>query len=108
MSDVALFGHLLGVLLFGSGLVITGVAFQSARRRERAAEVALLLGQATFGVMLVIPGGLVHLACGLWLVQLEDVGSGAGWVVAAIFLFAASLLLGGLGDGSRSRHAGWR
>ena len=104
MSYVAFFGHLLGTLLFASGLIVAGVAFEIARRRERAAEVALLLSQARFGVMLVIPGDLVLLACGLWLVHLEDVGYGAGWVDGAIALFAASLLLDGLG-GRRPKQA---
>ncbi len=99
-----LFFHLLGVLLFVAGIVLAGVAFESARRRERPAEVALLLGLARVGALLVVSGGLLLLACGLWLVDLEGVGFGTGWVDAAIALFAAALLLGGFG-GQRPKQA---
>ncbi len=36
--------HLLGALLFGAGIVLAGVGFETARWRERPAEIALLLG----------------------------------------------------------------
>ena len=104
MEDVALFFHLLGALLFVAGIVLAGVAFEAARRRERPAEIALLLGLTRFGVLLVVSGGLLLLACGLWLVDLEDVGYGAGWIDAAIALFALALVLGGFG-GQRPKQA---
>jgi uncharacterized membrane protein len=47
--------------------------------------------------VLVLSGGLLLLACGLWLVGLEDVGFGTGWVDAAIALFLLALSLGGFG-----------
>jgi uncharacterized membrane protein len=104
MEDAALFFHLLGALLFVAGIVLAGVAFETARRRERPAEISLLLGLTRFGVLLVVPGGLLLLACGLWLVDLEGVGYGAGWIDAAIALFAVALVLGGLG-GQRPKQA---
>jgi hypothetical protein len=42
--NVAFFFHILGVLLFVSGIVLAGAAFEAARRRQRPADVALLLG----------------------------------------------------------------
>jgi uncharacterized membrane protein len=104
MDDAVLFLHLLGVLLFVAGIALAGAAFETARRRERPAEVALLLGLARVGALLVVSGGLLLLVCGLWLVELEDIGFGAGWVDAAIVLFAVALLLGGLG-GQRPKRA---
>lgn len=104
MTDVALFLHLTGALLFASGIVVAGVGFESARRRERPAEIALLLGLARSGVVLVLAGALLLLGCGLWLVGLEDVGYGTGWVDAALGLFMLALLLGGLG-GRRPKQA---
>ena len=86
MEDVALFLHLLGVLLFTAGIVFAGVAFEAARRRQQPEEIALLLSLTRIGVLLVVLGGLLLLGFGLWLVGLEDVG-GAGWVNAAIGLF---------------------
>jgi uncharacterized membrane protein len=97
VHEVALFLHLLGALLFVAGIVLAGVAFEAARRRERPAEVALLLGLTRIGVLLVAAGGLLLLGFGLWLVELEGFGFGAGWFQAAIALFAVALVLGGLG-----------
>ncbi len=104
MSDVALFFHLLGALLFVAGIVLAGVAFEVARRRERPDEIALLLGLTRIGVLLVAPGGLLLLGFGLWLVDLEGFGYGAGWIDAAIVLFVVALVLGGIG-GQRPKQA---
>jgi uncharacterized membrane protein len=104
MEDVALFLHLFGVLVFTAGIAVAGLAFESARRRARPEEIALLLGLTRLGVLLVVAGGLLLLGFGLWLVDLADVGYDAGWVQAAIALFAVVLVLGGLG-GQRPKRA---
>jgi uncharacterized membrane protein len=104
MDDVALFLHLLGVLLFVAGIVVAGVAFETARRRTRPAEIALLLGLSRLGAALVAVGALVTPGFGLWLVHLEDLGYGAGWIDAAIALYVVALVLGGLG-GQRPKQA---
>jgi hypothetical protein len=62
---VALFFHILGVLLFVSGIVLAGAAFELARRREEAGEIALVLGLARIGAALVGPGFLIVLGFGL-------------------------------------------
>jgi uncharacterized membrane protein len=104
MDDVALFFHLLGALLFAAGMVLAGVAFEAARRRERPAEIALLLGLTRIGVVLVAIGALLLLGFGLWLVHLGHFGYGAGWVDAAIALYVVALALGGIG-GQRPKKA---
>lgn len=104
MEDVVLFGHLLGVLAFVAGIVVAGVAFEAARRRDRASEIALLLGLTRSGAMLVGLGGLLLFVCGMWLVGLEEIGFGTGWVSAAIAIFVVAVLLGGLG-GQRPKQA---
>lgn len=104
MDESVLFLHLLGVLLFVAGIVVAGVAFETARRREQPAEIALLLGLARIGAVLVASGALLLFVCGLWLVDLEDVGFDAGWVQAAIALFVVALVLGGFG-GQRPKQA---
>lgn len=104
MDDVALFFHLLGALLFVAGIVLAGVAFEAARRRERPAEVALLLGLTRIGVLLVAVGGLLLPIFGLWLVHLGHFGYGAGWVDAAIVLYVIALALGARG-GRRPKQA---
>jgi uncharacterized membrane protein len=104
MRDVALFLHLLGALLFVAGITVAGLAFEAARRRDRPAEIALLLGLTRVGVALVAGGALLVLAFGLWLVHLERIGYGAGWVIGALVLYVAALALGGLG-GQRPKQA---
>jgi uncharacterized membrane protein len=104
VEDAALFCHILGVLLFVSGAVVAAVAFESARRREAPAEIELLLRQARLGAALVGVGMLLILVFGLWLVDLGDWGYDAGWVEAAILLFVAAAVLGGLG-GKAPREA---
>lgn len=76
MEDVALFGHLLG---------------------------ALLLGLARIGAALLGIGMLAVLAFGLWLVHLGGWGYGSGWIEAAIALFVAAVVLGGLGGQAPKR-----
>jgi hypothetical protein len=104
MEDAVLFLHLLGVLAFVAGIAVAAIAFEVARRRREAAEVALLLGLTRHGVALVGLGGLLLFVCGLWLVGLEDVGFGTGWVLAAIALFLAAVALGAIG-GRRPKQA---
>lgn len=102
--NVALFFHLVGAFLLVGGSVVAGVAFESARRRDRPPEIALLLGLARIGVILVGLGSLLALAFGLWLVRLGRWGYGSGWVVAALVLFAAMVVAGASG-GQRPKQA---
>ena len=102
--NVALVLHLLGALTFVAGIVLAGAAFEAARRRERPAEIALLLGLTRIGVLLVGVGTLLLAAFGLWLVHLGRWGYGSGWVDVSIGLYVAALALGGLG-GQRPKQA---
>lgn len=104
MHDLVLFMHLLGALLFVSGIAVAGVAFEAARRRERPAEIALLLGLTRVGVLLVAIGAPAVLAFGLWLVHLGGFSYGAGWIDAALALYVVALVLGALG-GQRPKQA---
>jgi uncharacterized membrane protein len=102
--EVALFFHLLGALTFVAAIVIAGVAFEAARRREQPSGIAFLLGLTRIGVLLVVIGALVLLGFGLWLVHLEGVGYDAGWIVSALILYVVALVLGGFG-GQRPKQA---
>jgi uncharacterized membrane protein len=104
LENVALFSHILGALLLIAGTTVAGVAFEAARRREAPAEIALLLGLTRIGVALVGAGTVLVLAFGLWLVHLGHWGYGAPWIVAALCLFAAALVLGAIG-GQRPKRA---
>jgi uncharacterized membrane protein len=104
VADIALFFHILGVLSFVSGIVLAGVGFEAARRREPPAEIAVLLGLARMGALLAASGGLALLGFGLWLVHLRDFGYGDGWIDAALGLFVAAMALGAFG-GQRPKQA---
>jgi hypothetical protein len=103
-EEWALFFHLLGAFLFVAGVVVAGVAFEVARRRTQPLEIAVLLGLARIGALFVAVGSLVVLLFGLWLVHIERIGYGAGWVDAALALFVAVGVLGGIG-GQRPKRA---
>ena len=102
--NIALFFHLLGVLLFVAGIVLAGVAFETARRREQPAEIVVLLGLTRVGVLLVAIGSLLLGAFGLWLVHLGHLGYRAGWVDDSIALYVLALILGAVG-GQRPKQA---
>jgi uncharacterized membrane protein len=100
----ALLLHLVGVVLFFAGAAVAATGHAFAARRERPAEIALLLGLARAGVPPVVLGlGLVA-GSGLWLVDLTGRSLGEPWLAASLALLAASLLLGAAG-GRRIRHA---
>jgi uncharacterized membrane protein len=104
MYNVAFFFHILGVLAFVAGIVVAGVAFESARRRELPAEVATLLGLSRIGVLLVGTGTLLAGGFGLWLVHLGKWHYGSFWVSGSIALFVVALALGAIG-GQRPKRA---
>ncbi len=97
MENIALFFHLLGAFFVVSGTVVAGVAFGAGRRRKTPAEIALLLGLARIGVALVVPGVLLAVGFGLWLVGLGHWGYNAGWVGGALGLRMVTTLLGVVG-----------
>jgi len=103
-EDWALFIHLLGAFAFVGGALVATAAFEAARRRSRPAEIATLLGLAGVGAGLLGLGATVAVPFGLWLVHLEDVGYGAGWIDAAIGLLVVAGVLGGVG-GQRPKRA---
>lgn len=101
--EIGLTLHLLGVLVFFGGALVAGVVFEAARRRSRPGEVALLLGVARAGALLVAGGALLLLGAGLWLAGEIDV-FGDTWLLASLGLFALSLVLGAWG-GQKPKRA---
>lgn len=90
--------------MFVAGIVLAGAGFEIARRREQPGEIALLLGLARIGVLLVAAGTVLIATFGLWMVHLGKWGYGSGWVDASIGMFVVALALGGLG-GQRPKKA---
>lgn len=101
--ESALFLHILGAVLFFAGAAVAAVGLEAARRRERAAEIAMLLGLTRVGVLLVAAGAVLLLAFGLWLVDLGGWGYASGWIVAALTLFVLSVVLGAIGGRAPKR-----
>ena len=96
-EDLALICHLLGVVLFFGGSLVALVAFESARRRDRTGDVAVLLGLAPLAVAMVGIGLGVVLVTGFWLLHASEHSLGDGWLLLALGLLAVSALLGALG-----------
>jgi uncharacterized membrane protein len=104
LDDVALFLHLVGVVTLFAGMAVAAVALAAARRRERASEIALLLGLTRVGVVLVAAGLVLAVACGFWLLDLTEFGLGDAWVATALGLVVLGAALGSLG-GRRPKRA---
>jgi len=102
--DLALCLHLLGAFSLVSGTVLAGAGFEMARRRTSCAEIALLLGLARSGAVLVVAGTLFAASCGLWLVEIGHWGYGTPWVDAAIGLLTLVVVIGSIG-GQRPKQA---
>ena len=97
--------HLIGAVSFFAGAAVAAVSLLSARRRERPSEIALLLGLARWGVLLVGVGALLTLGFGAWLVERQPGWSfHQSWIQWAIGLWVAAMVLGGAG-GRPARHA---
>lgn len=104
MTEGALFLHLVGALVFVAGIIVAGTTHRAARRRQRASEVALLLGVARSGALLVAVGAVLVLVSGLWLVDLRGHSLGEAWIAGALTLFAFTIVSGAVG-GRRPRQA---
>lgn len=99
----ALLLHLVGVVLYFSGLVLAAASFAAGRRRERPSEIAALLGLARTGVVLVAVGIVAVVVFGFWLVSVRDLEFGTGWLDASLALLVVSLVLGGIGGQAPKR-----
>jgi uncharacterized membrane protein len=96
--------HLVGAFLFVSGAVAVGALHTLATRREKPSEIAFLLGLTRSAVALVGVGALATLGFGAWLVDEGGFRWGDAWISAALALWIASVVLGGIG-GRSARHA---
>jgi uncharacterized membrane protein len=99
---LALFFHLVGAILFFSGLAVAAVAQAGARRRTRPAEIAALLATARVGVIIVGLGFLLVLGFGFWLVDLTGYGLD-GWVLASLGLLGFAIVAGAAGGQAPKR-----
>jgi uncharacterized membrane protein len=104
LDEVALFLHLVGVVMLFSGMAVAAVGLAAARRRELPSEIALLLGLTRIGVVLVAGGLVLAVAGGFWLLRLTEFDLGDAWVATALGLVVLGAVLGGLG-GRRPKRA---
>jgi MFS family permease len=97
LYQIVLCFHLLGAFTLVSGIVVASIASEMARRRTAAAEIALVLGFARIGALMVMGGVLVTAGFGLWLVDVGNWGYSTPWVELAIGLLTAVVVIGALG-----------
>jgi uncharacterized membrane protein len=95
--------HVVGAFLFVSGAVAVGALHTLATRRKKPSEVAFLLALTRPAVAVVGAGALLTLGLGAWLVHEKGRSWGDGWIAAALVLWIASVVLGGIG-GRLARH----
>lgn len=102
--DWLLFVHVSGAFLLTGGVVVAGTFNFAAQLRQRPSEIALLLGLTRVAVVSIVLGSLLTFVFGLWLVSASPHGYGYGeaWVIAAIVLLLASIVMGDAG-GRRDR-----
>jgi uncharacterized membrane protein len=101
--EIGLTVHILGVMSFFGGALLAGVVFETARRRGRPSEVALLLGLTRTGALIVVAGAVLVFGAGLWLAGEVD-QFGEAWLLTSLGLFVVALVLGALG-GQRPKRA---
>ena len=95
--QIALLLHIVGAIAYFVGIGLAAFAFLEARRQERPSQVAAVLGLARTGVLVAGVGMLLILGFGFWLVdQAAGIEMGDAWVSAALALFVAALVLGGV------------
>jgi uncharacterized membrane protein len=99
-----LFFHLVGALCFFMGGAVAGTLQVGAMRRERPSEIAALLGLTRVGVVLVLGGALLTIVFGIVLAEHAGYGLSPAWIQAALGLWLAAVVLGGVG-GRTPRHA---
>ncbi|MBV8561557.1 MAG: DUF2269 family protein [Actinobacteria bacterium] len=104
LTNWLLFFHLLGAISFFAGGAVAGTLQLAAIRRERPGEIAVLLRLTRVGVALVGAGALLTLGFGIGLAEHEGLGLSPAWIQAALALWVAAMVLGGIG-GRTARRA---
>ena len=99
--QIGILFHLIGVILFFAGAAVAGVVATAAPRRQKPSEIAVILGLARPGAVLLGIGGAVLLIAGFYLSGKID-GYGQRWLEVSILLFVIALVAGAWG-GRRSR-----
>lgn len=102
--DWLLFFHVTGAFLFLGAAVLAWVLGIAAALRERPSEIALLLGLTRFAAIGFGLGTTLLLVFGIWLViDVDAYKIGDGWILGALGLFIASIVIGGIGGGRDKR-----
>lgn len=102
-EKIGLLVHLLGAFAFIGGVLTAGVAYETARRRRSAIEVAAVLRVARTGAIVALVGGVVLLVGGFWLAGHLDLFR-RRWLEASVLAFILSMAFGAVG-GRRPKKA---
>lgn len=107
MYDVALFGHLIGVVALISAVVMTVTGLLRAQRASTTSEIRAAMGGIPVADRLIPPAMALVLGFGLYLVSRHgDDGSiawNAGWVDTSIVIFAMMAVLGPAVEARRAK-----
>ena len=102
--DWLLFLHVTGAFIFLGAAVVAWVFGIAAATRERPSEIALLLGLTRVAAIGFGIGTTLLLVFGIWLVvDVDQYKIGDGWILGALVLFVASIVIGAIG-GSRDKR----
>lgn len=93
-TEWLVFLHLIGAFLFVGGSLVATVLRLAAIRRERAADVALLLGAVRPAVPVVGLGFVLAVVMGFALVEKIGIDYGATWLSATFALLLWMLVVG--------------
>ncbi|MGH8962954.1 MAG: DUF2269 family protein [Jatrophihabitantaceae bacterium] len=98
MYDVALFGHLIGVVVLISAVVMTVSGLVRAQRASTVSQIRIATGAVPLADRLIPPAMLLVLGFGLYMVARHgDDGSiawDAGWLDVSLAIFAVMAVLG--------------
>lgn len=107
MYDVALFGHLIGVVALISAVVMTVTGLLRAQRASTTSQIRMATGAVPVADRLIPPAMLLVLGFGLYLVSRHgDDGSiawNAGWVDVSLVIFAVMAVLGPAVEARRTK-----
>jgi hypothetical protein len=107
MYDVALFGHLIGVVALISAVVMTVSGLLRAQRAGSTSQIRVAMGGVPVADRVIPPAMLFVLGFGLYLVARHgDDGSiawNAGWVDVSLVIFAVMAVLGPAVEAKRAK-----
>jgi uncharacterized membrane protein len=93
--QVLLFFHILAAFLIAAGSALSVVVSAATRRAARTETIQTLLAASSKAPLLIVPGSLLAIVTGSWLVREAGYSYTEPWVVAAYIGWLVAGFLGG-------------